>query len=53
MARKEIIETDSEFELLLQAPWAADWVKVEGGYMAFEDIKDAEIFRAATEDEDE
>lgn len=28
------------------APWAADYVKVDGGYMAFESMTDADTFRA-------
>ena len=43
--RKEFIECKSRAQAERLAPWAAEILKVEGGYMAFESIADAEIWR--------
>lgn len=44
--RKEFIEAKTRKQAAKLAPWAADMVKVDGGYMAFESADDADTFRS-------
>lgn len=44
--RKEFIECKTRQQALKAAPWAAELIKVDGGYMAFESEADAEMWRA-------
>lgn len=43
--RKEFIQATTRRQAVKLAPWAADLIKVDGGYMAFESVGDAETFR--------
>jgi len=43
--RQAFLPTASRVEAKRQAPWAAVIIKVEGGFMAFESVKDAAIWR--------
>lgn len=43
--RKTFIECKSRSTAVKQAPWASKIVKVEGGYLAFEDITDYETWK--------
>lgn len=44
--RTEFIEVETRDEAEQQAPWAAEIVEVEGGYMAFESVTDYETWDA-------
>lgn len=44
--RKELIECKTRAQAERLAPWAAEIIKVEGGYMAFESVIDADIYRS-------
>ena len=44
--RRELIEAKTARQARALAPWAAEVIKVEGGYMAFESVEDARIWRA-------
>jgi len=41
--RKELIEAKTRKQAGKQAPWACKFIKVNGGYMAFESITDYQI----------
>jgi hypothetical protein len=43
--RKEFINASSAKQARKLAPWAAKVVKVEGGYLAFESVADAQTWR--------
>lgn len=42
--RKEFIEVETLDQAAEEAPWAAEIIEVEGGYMAFESPDDAETW---------
>lgn len=44
--RKEMVDAKTAKQARKLAPWAAEVIKVEGGYMAFESAEDARIWRA-------
>lgn len=44
--RKEFIEAKTRRQAMKAASWAADFVKVDGGYMAFESADDANAFKS-------
>ncbi len=43
--KKELIIASSAKSARKLAPWAAKVIKVEGGYMAFESVNDAKIWK--------
>lgn len=43
--RKEMVEAASRKEAFEMCPWAAAIYKVEGGYMCFESVADAETWK--------
>jgi len=43
--RKEFIECETLEQAEQGAPWAAEIIEVEGGYMAFESAADADLWR--------
>ena len=46
MMRTQFLDgCESEQEAYELAPWAAEVIAVEGGYMAFESVTDAETWR--------
>lgn len=44
--RKQFIQVETRKEAEKEAPWASKIVKVEGGYMAFENLGDYETWRS-------
>ena len=44
--RRELIECKTRKTAAKRAPWAAELVKVEGGWMAFESFQDAQTWRS-------
>lgn len=44
--RTQFIECKTRRTAVRRAPWAAEIIKVSGGYMAFESIADAEAWKA-------
>ena len=42
--RREFVEVETEEEALKLCPWAAECIEVEGGYMCFATIEDAETW---------
>ena len=44
--RKEFIQADTRYQAKKAAPWAASIVKVEGGFMAFESVSDAQLWKS-------
>lgn len=43
--RKEFIECKTRRTAVRRAPWAAEIIKCDGGYMAFESAADADAWR--------
>jgi hypothetical protein len=44
--RTELIEVKTRKTAIKAAPWAAKIIKVYGGYMAFESMTDAEMWKS-------
>lgn len=42
--RQELIECETLEQAEAAAPWAAEIIKAEGGYMAFESVDDADTW---------
>ncbi len=47
MQRKQFIEGGTREQAEALCPWAAEVIEVDGGWKAFEDAKDIEIFQGA------
>ncbi|MGH6625128.1 MAG: hypothetical protein ACRECD_01050 [Burkholderiaceae bacterium] len=43
--RKEFVECKTRATAVRRCPWAAVIIKVDGGYMAFESVNDADVWR--------
>lgn len=43
--RTEFIEVETYEEAVDRAPWASEIIEVEGGFLAFESVVDAEIWK--------
>ena len=43
--RRQFVECKTRATAERRTPWAAVWIKVEGGWRAFESTTDAEVWR--------
>ena len=44
--RKQFVEAKTRKQAADACPWASEIIKVDGGYMCFESVEDARIWRA-------